>query len=219
MINIFQDVVPKYPTNCEVEWVDAEDPLFLLYTSGSTGKPKVPKILCSIDIGITFSLDCIPNLFLFFIVPILHFPFPLFLFFFLSFSQKGVLHTTGGYMVYTATTFKYAFDYKPSDIYWYWWNSHLLLFMFCQKFFISKQLNSILKSIESFSNIRCTADCGWITGHSYVTYGPMLNGATVVVFEGVSFLVLLNLGFKIDVMSQKKLGVFLLIIQLLFLVS
>lgn len=38
---VFQDVVPKYPTHCEVEWVDAEDPLFLLYTSGSTGKPKV----------------------------------------------------------------------------------------------------------------------------------------------------------------------------------
>ncbi|EYU31885.1 hypothetical protein MIMGU_mgv1a001346mg [Erythranthe guttata] len=96
----WQDVVPKYPATCDVEWVDAEDPLFLLYTSGSTGKPK------------------------------------------------GVLHTTGGYMVYTATTFKYAFDYKQSDIYW------------------------------------CTADCGWITGHSYVTYGPLLNGATVVVFEG-----------------------------------
>ncbi|KAI4348418.1 hypothetical protein L6164_009144 [Bauhinia variegata] len=97
----WQDVIPRYPTTCPVEWVDAEDPLFLLYTSGSTGKPK------------------------------------------------GVLHTTGGYMVYTATTFKYAFDYKPSDVYW------------------------------------CTADCGWITGHSYVTYGPMLNGATVLVFEGV----------------------------------
>nr|XP_016500248.1 PREDICTED: acetyl-coenzyme A synthetase, chloroplastic/glyoxysomal-like isoform X4 [Nicotiana tabacum] len=96
----WQDVIPKYPVTCDVEWVDAEDPLFLLYTSGSTGKPK------------------------------------------------GVLHTTGGYMVYTATTFKYAFDYKPTDIYW------------------------------------CTADCGWITGHSYVTYGPLLNGATVVIFEG-----------------------------------
>ncbi|KAL6508121.1 Acetyl-coenzyme A synthetase, cytoplasmic [Orobanche hederae] len=95
-----QDVILKYPDSCDVEWVDAEDPLFLLYTSGSTGKPK------------------------------------------------GVMHTTGGYMVYTATTFKYAFDYKQSDIYW------------------------------------CTADCGWITGHSYVTYGPLLNGATVVVFEG-----------------------------------
>ncbi|WJX83201.1 Acetyl-coenzyme A synthetase, cytoplasmic [Trifolium repens] len=96
----WQDVVPRYPTTCPVEWLDAEDPLFLLYTSGSTGKPK------------------------------------------------GVVHTTGGYMIYTATTFKYAFDYKPSDIYW------------------------------------CTADCGWITGHSYVTYGPILNGATVVLFEG-----------------------------------
>ncbi|OMO99265.1 acetyl-coenzyme A synthetase, cytoplasmic [Corchorus olitorius] len=96
----WEDVVPKYPTTCDVEWVDAEDPLFLLYTSGSTGKPK------------------------------------------------GVLHTTGGYMVYTATTFKYAFDYKPTDVYW------------------------------------CTADCGWITGHSYVTYGPMLNGAKIVLFEG-----------------------------------
>ncbi|EPS62040.1 hypothetical protein M569_12752, partial [Genlisea aurea] len=96
----WQDVVPEYPVTCDVEWVDAEDPLFLLYTSGSTGKPK------------------------------------------------GVLHTTGGYMVYAATTFKYAFDYKPSDIYW------------------------------------CTADCGWITGHSYVTYGPLLNGASIIVFEG-----------------------------------
>ncbi|KAF4397580.1 hypothetical protein G4B88_027320 [Cannabis sativa] len=96
----WQDVIPKYPTECAVEWVDAEDPLFLLYTSGSTGKPK------------------------------------------------GVLHTTGGYMVYTATTFKYAFDYKPSDVYW------------------------------------CTADCGWITGHSYVSYGPLLNGASCIVFEG-----------------------------------
>lgn len=38
---LFQDVVPKYPTTCEAEWVDSEDPLFLLYTSGSTGKPKV----------------------------------------------------------------------------------------------------------------------------------------------------------------------------------
>ncbi|KAM0936052.1 putative acetate--CoA ligase [Dioscorea sansibarensis] len=96
----WQDVVPTFPTECPVEWVDAEDPLFLLYTSGSTGKPK------------------------------------------------GVLHTTGGYMVYTATTLKYAFDYKPSDLYW------------------------------------CTADCGWIAGHSYVTYGPLLNGATIVVYEG-----------------------------------
>jgi len=62
---------------------------------------------------------------------------------------KGVVHTTGGYMVGTATTFKYVFDYQPNDVFW------------------------------------CTADCGWITGHSYLTYGPMLNGAAQVVFEGV----------------------------------
>ncbi|BFI33724.1 hypothetical protein AXG93_1793s1250 [Marchantia polymorpha subsp. ruderalis] len=97
----WQDVIPSQSTKSEVEWVDAEDPLFLLYTSGSTGKPK------------------------------------------------GVLHSTGGYMVYTATTFKHAFDYRPGEVYW------------------------------------CTADCGWITGHSYLTYGPLLNGATVVNFEGV----------------------------------
>ncbi|KAK3855085.1 hypothetical protein Pcinc_038489, partial [Petrolisthes cinctipes] len=64
-------------------------------------------------------------------------------------KPKGVLHTIGGYMLYTATTFKYTFDYQPGDVYF------------------------------------CTADIGWITGHSYVTYGPMLNCATSVLFEGV----------------------------------
>eukprot|EP00290_Baffinella_frigidus_P009815 CAMPEP_0180138722 /NCGR_PEP_ID=MMETSP0986-20121125/13074_1 /TAXON_ID=697907 /ORGANISM="non described non described, Strain CCMP2293" /LENGTH=763 /DNA_ID=CAMNT_0022080623 /DNA_START=81 /DNA_END=2372 /DNA_ORIENTATION=- len=64
-------------------------------------------------------------------------------------QPKGVVHSTAGYMLYTATTFKYVFDYKPGDVYW------------------------------------CTADCGWITGHSYVTYGPMLNCATQVLFEGI----------------------------------
>ncbi|XP_076064693.1 acetyl coenzyme A synthase isoform X3 [Oratosquilla oratoria] len=64
-------------------------------------------------------------------------------------KPKGVLHTVGGYMLYSATTFKYSFDYHPGDIYF------------------------------------CTADIGWITGHSYVTYGPLLNGATSVLFEGV----------------------------------
>jgi acetyl-CoA synthetase len=86
---------------CEPEWMDAEDPLFILYTSGSTGKPK------------------------------------------------GVLHTTGGYMVYAATTFKYVFDYQEGDVWW------------------------------------CTADIGWITGHTYIVYGPLANGATAVMFEGV----------------------------------
>lgn len=64
---------------------------------------------------------------------------------------KGVVHCTGGYMVYSATTFKYAFNHQAGkdEVYW------------------------------------CTADCGWITGHSYLAYGPLLNGATQVVFEGV----------------------------------
>jgi acetyl-CoA synthetase len=64
-------------------------------------------------------------------------------------QPKGVLHTTGGYLLYTALTFKYAFDYQPGDIYW------------------------------------CTADVGWITGHSYMVYGPLVNGVTQVFFEGV----------------------------------
>jgi len=97
---VMRDAADKH----EPEWVDVEDPLFMLYTSGSTGKPK------------------------------------------------GVLHTTGGYMLYTATTFQYSFDYHPeTDVYW------------------------------------CTADIGWITGHSYVTYGPLLNAATSVLFEGTPF--------------------------------
>uniref|UniRef100_A0A8C5D402 Acetyl-coenzyme A synthetase n=1 Tax=Gouania willdenowi TaxID=441366 RepID=A0A8C5D402_GOUWI len=86
---------------CEPEWVESEDPLFILYTSGSTGKPK------------------------------------------------GVLHSVSGYMLYTATTFKLVFDHQPDDVYW------------------------------------CTADIGWITGHSYITYGPLANGATSVLFEGL----------------------------------
>ena len=62
---------------------------------------------------------------------------------------KGMMHTTAGYMVYTAYTFKNVFQYKEEDIYW------------------------------------CTADIGWITGHSYIVYGPLANGATTVMFEGV----------------------------------
>ena len=88
-------------TECEVEIMDAEDPLFILYTSGSTGMPK------------------------------------------------GMVHTTAGYMVYTAYTFKNVFQYRENDVYW------------------------------------CTADIGWITGHSYILYGPLANGATTVMFEGV----------------------------------
>ncbi|KAI8474948.1 MAG: acetyl-CoA synthetase [Monoraphidium minutum] len=94
----WHDEIPGRPEYCPLEWLDAEDPLFMLYTSGSTGKPK------------------------------------------------GVLHTVGGYMVHTGAANKYVFDVRPGDVYW------------------------------------CTADCGWITGHSFLAYGPLLRGATVVIF-------------------------------------
>ncbi len=97
----WHDVMASASPDCEPEWMDAEDPLFILYTSGSTGKPK------------------------------------------------GAVHTIGGYMVYTTTTFKYVFDYHDGDIYW------------------------------------CTADIGWVTGHSYIVYGPLCAGATTVMFEGI----------------------------------
>lgn len=64
-------------------------------------------------------------------------------------NPKGMVHTTAGYMVYTAYTFKNVFQYREDDVYW------------------------------------CTADIGWITGHSYIVYGPLANGATTVMFEGV----------------------------------
>ena len=64
-------------------------------------------------------------------------------------KPKGVLHTTAGYMVYTATTHKYIFDYHEEDVYF------------------------------------CAADIGWITGHSYIIYGPLANGATTMMFEGI----------------------------------
>jgi acetyl-CoA synthetase len=92
---------PDISAVCEPEWMDAEDPLFILYTSGSTGKPK------------------------------------------------GVLHTTAGYLVYVAQTFKWVFDYRDEDTFW------------------------------------CTADIGWVTGHSYIVYGPLASGATSLMFEGV----------------------------------
>ncbi|MDO3383291.1 acetate--CoA ligase [Gilvimarinus algae] len=97
----YRDAVEAVAAECEPEWVDAEDPLFILYTSGSTGKPK------------------------------------------------GVLHTTGGYLLQAAMTHKYVFDLREGDVYW------------------------------------CTADVGWVTGHSYIVYGPLANGATSLMFEGV----------------------------------
>ncbi|EMK5746143.1 acetate--CoA ligase [Proteus mirabilis] len=97
----WDEIVQGVSTECDVEVMNAEDPLFILYTSGSTGKPK------------------------------------------------GVLHTTGGYLVYASMTFKYTFDYHDGEIYW------------------------------------CTADVGWVTGHSYLLYGPLSNSATTVMFEGV----------------------------------
>jgi acetyl-CoA synthetase len=63
-------------------------------------------------------------------------------------KPKGIMHTVGGYSVYTYLTARYVFDLQPDDIYW------------------------------------CTADIGWITGHSYIIYGPMQNGATVLMYEG-----------------------------------
>jgi acetyl-CoA synthetase len=64
-------------------------------------------------------------------------------------QPKGVLHTTGGYLVYTSMTHEYVFDYREGEVYW------------------------------------CTADVGWVTGHSYIVYGPLANGATTLIFEGV----------------------------------
>jgi acetyl-CoA synthetase len=64
-------------------------------------------------------------------------------------QPKGVLHTTGGYLVYTSMTHEYIFDYRDGEVYW------------------------------------CTADVGWVTGHSYIVYGPLANGATTLMFEGV----------------------------------
>jgi acetyl-CoA synthetase len=64
-------------------------------------------------------------------------------------KPKGMVHSTAGYMVYSAYTFKNVFQYRENDVYW------------------------------------CTADIGWITGHSYIVYGPLANGATTVMFEGV----------------------------------
>ncbi len=97
----WNELSKNQPAFCEPEWMNAEDPLFILYTSGSTGKPK------------------------------------------------GVVHSTAGYLLGAMNSFRTVFDHKNSDIYW------------------------------------CTADVGWVTGHSYICYGPLANGATQLIYEGV----------------------------------
>ncbi|UZD16256.1 acetate--CoA ligase [Gallibacterium anatis] len=97
----WHELTMHQPDFCEPEWMDAEDPLFILYTSGSTGKPK------------------------------------------------GIVHSTAGYLLVVIHHFRNVMDYKPNDVFW------------------------------------CTADVGWITGHSLVCYGPLSSGATQVLYEGV----------------------------------
>lgn len=96
----WHDAIAEASAFCEPEWVEAEQPLFLLYTSGSTGKPK------------------------------------------------GIQHATGGYLLGAKLTTQWVFDLREDDVYW------------------------------------CTADVGWITGHTYVAYGPLAAGATVMLYEG-----------------------------------
>ncbi|MCB1398769.1 MAG: AMP-binding protein, partial [Rhodobacteraceae bacterium] len=88
----YHEAVDRQRSYCPCEWMDSEDPLFILYTSGSTGKPK------------------------------------------------GVVHTQAGYLLHASLTHKLVFDYHPGEVY-------------C-----------------------CAADIGWITGHSYIVYGPLANG-------------------------------------------
>ena len=96
----WHDAIKDQSTSCAPEWIDAEQPLFLLYTSGSTGKPK------------------------------------------------GIQHSSGGYLLGAVMTSLWVFDLRENDIFW------------------------------------CTADVGWITGHTYVAYGPLAAGGTLMMYEG-----------------------------------
>lgn len=97
----YHEMMKDASPECETEWLNAEDPLYILYTSGSTGRPK------------------------------------------------GALHTLGGYLTYVTHTFKMIFDWHEGDVYW------------------------------------CTADIGWVTGHSYIVYGPLSAGSTTLMFEAI----------------------------------
>lgn len=98
---VYNEIIMQESQYCDPEWMDAEDPLFLLYTSGSTGKPK------------------------------------------------GVQHNCAGYILWAQYTMEHVFDVKENDTFW------------------------------------CTADVGWITGHTYIVYGPLAMGATTIMYEGV----------------------------------
>lgn len=98
---VYNEIIMQESQYCDPEWMDAEDPLFLLYTSGSTGKPK------------------------------------------------GVQHSSAGYILWAQYTMEHVFDVKENDTFW------------------------------------CTADVGWITGHTYIVYGPLAMGATTIMYEGV----------------------------------
>jgi len=118
----WSDAIAGQDKTCEPEWVNAEDPLFLLYTSGSTGKPK------------------------------------------------GIQHSSAGYLLGAITTNLWVFDLQDNDIFW------------------------------------CTADVGWITGHTYVAYGPLAAGSTIVMYEGAP--VIPDAGRFWKMVEQHKITIF-----------